>query len=81
VDGLVRRPREAVGEAGDSSLLLDWAFRGGVDGRAGAWGSFEDLGNGSLGGWFSCDSSLASRCRGLGVRGIYLDNGRLVWRI
>ena len=81
MDGLVRRPREAVGETGDSSLLLDEAFRGGVDGRAGGWGGFKDLGDSSMGGWFSCHSSLARRYRGPGVGGIYLDNGRLVWRI
>jgi len=70
VDGLVRRPREAVGEAGDSSLLLDEAFRGGVDGRAEGWEGFEELGDGSLGGWFSCQSNLAPRCRGPGVRNL-----------
>jgi len=59
VDGLVRRPREAVGKAGDSSLLLDEVFRGGVDERAGGLGGFEDLGDGSLGGLFSCHTSLA----------------------
>ena len=81
MDGLVCRPREAVGEAGDLGLLLDEVFRGGVDGRAGGLGGFEDLGDGSLSGLFSCHSSLARRYQGPEVGGIYLDNGRLVWRI
>lgn len=33
MDGLVRRPREVVGDTGDPSLLF--AFRGGVDGGTG----------------------------------------------
>ena len=58
MDGLARRPREVVGDAGDSRFLLDEVFRGGVDGRTGGWEDFEDLGDGSLGGSFSCYNNL-----------------------
>ena len=61
MDGLALRPREVVGDTGDSSLLLDGVFRGGVDGGAGGWGDFEDLNDGSLGGSFSCRNSLVPR--------------------
>jgi len=81
VDGLVRRPREVVGDTGDPSFLLDEVFRGGVDGRTGGWEDLGDLGDGSRGGSFSCHSNLVPQCRVLVIAGVYLDNGWLVWRI
>lgn len=65
MDGLARRPREVVGDAGDSSFLLDEVFRGGVDGRAGGLEGLEGLGDGSLGGSFSCNSNSVPQCQGL----------------
>ena len=54
MDGLARRPREVVGDAGDPSLLFKEVFRGGVDGGTGGWEVLDD----SLGGSFSCRSNL-----------------------
>ena len=56
MDGLARRPREVVGDVGDPRLLF--VFRGGVDGGIGGWEDFGDLGDGSLGGSFSCRNIL-----------------------
>lgn len=55
VDGLARRPREVLGDAGDTGLLPE-VFRGGVDGRTGGCEDFEDLGDGPPGGSFSLTS-------------------------
>jgi len=81
VDGLARRPREVVGDTGDPSLLLEEVFRGGVDGRAGGCEDFEDLGDGSLGGSFSCRKNLALQSQKSATTGIHLNNGGLLWRV
>ena len=57
MDGLARRPREAIGDPGDPCLLVD-VFRGGVDGRTDGWEDFKDVGDGPLGGSFSCGDGL-----------------------
>lgn len=81
MDGLVRRPREAVGDAGDPSILIEEIFRGGVDGGTGGWQDLEDLGDSSLGGSFSCHSNLVPQYQESVVAGVYLDDGRLVRRV
>ena len=59
MDGLARRPREVLGEAGDTGLLPDEAFRGGVARSTGGWENFRGFGDDPLGGSFSCRSHLA----------------------
>lgn len=81
MDGLARRPREAVGDTGDPRPLLEEAFRGGVDGRTGGWEDFEDLGDGSLGGSFSCCYNLVLQHSKFATEGTCLNDGWLVWRI
>jgi hypothetical protein len=46
-----------LGDTGDTSPPHDNVFRGGVDGRVGGCEGFEDLGDGLLGGSFSCRRS------------------------
>lgn len=72
MDGLARRPREVVGDAGDSSPLAE-AFRGGVDGGTGEWEDFGGLGDGSLGGSFSCSDNLALETPTLTILANHLD--------
>lgn len=73
MDGLARRPREVVGDAGDPNLLTE-VFRGGVDGGIWEWEDFGSSGDGSLGGSFSCRDNLALETPKLTMLANHLDN-------
>lgn len=81
MDGLARRPRVVGGDTGDPSLLLEEAFRGGVDGGTGGCEDFKDLGDGSPGGSFSCPRNLVLQHPKSVTRSIYLNDGGFLRRV